>query len=297
MHWKIALAISPLLAYAAEYGLSDYHFIDPDRPWHVETRYRAVAPAKFRTHRWGKVMYSDATAGVYFTQFFNDENSLTYELGYDYLRFHWPKNPRFTGENYNYLNGSLGYVSTTLDRWKWIINSGFSIDTDHFDFAKTSVGHAMLWGRYSFADCCGVHVGILGWYGVLSGRAWPIFGFDWKFNDQWSAKSVYPWDFSLNYAFNDNWSIDASYAWFGYPYRYPHRAHHGINGFHDPIFMVYSNGAELDLKYKFEHILRASVGIGWDFGGWILIKNRHSHNKYFHYDNAPFVQGSFEITF
>ncbi len=293
-----ALLTLSMTGLAAEYGFLDYHFIDPDRPWHVESRYRAVGKAQFKSHRRGNVNYSDADAAVFYTQFFNDENSLTYELGYDFLRFDWSKNTRFSETNFNYLIGSLGYVSTTLDRWRWIVNAGFSVDACRLNFAKSAAFHGMLWGRYHFADCCGVHVGILGWYGVLNGHAWPIFGFDWKFNDRWSTKAIFPWEYLLNYAFDDNWSLEAGYSTFGGPYRYPRRAHDGRKGFADPIFTVYSNGAELSLKYKFEHLLRASLGAGWDFGGWIYIKDHDNHRgKYFHYNSAPYAQGNLELTF
>jgi hypothetical protein len=290
--------VSPAASYTYEYGFSDYHFIDQDRPWHVEGRGRYVAPAKFEHHRRGHVDYSDADAALYYTQFLDEENSLTYELGYDYLQFKWEKNPRFTQSNFNYLVGSIGYVSTTLDRWRWIANAGFSVDGARLDFAKSAVGHAMLWGRYHFADCCGVHVGMVGWYGVQNGHGWPIFGFDWNFNDNWSANAIFPVDYSLNYAFDENWSLEAAYSSLGGPYRYPRRAHDGVKGFRDPIFSVHSNGVELILKYKFEHLLRVSIGGGWDFGGWIHIKDTNNHHgKYYHYNSAPFAQGNVELTF
>jgi len=292
------MTLSTAASFAAEYGFTDYHFIDPDRPWHVEGRYRFVGRADFEHHKHGHVNYSDADAGLYYTQFINDENSLTYELGYDLLRFDWKKNPRFHESSFNYLIASLGYVSTTLDRWRWIVNAGFSVDAFHLDFAKSAVGHAMLWGRYHFANCCGVHVGVLGWYGVENGHAWPIFGFDWRFNDSWSANAMFPCDYSLHYAFDDHWSLELGYSGFGGPYRYPRRAHDGRKGHHDPIFTVYSNGAELTFKYKFEHLLRASIGAGWDFGGWIFIKDQNNrHGKYFHYDSAPYAQANLELTF
>src|SRR5579863_4953518 len=92
--------LSPSAAYTYEYGFSDYHFIDPDRPFHVEGRYRWIAPAKFENHRKGHVDYSDVDSAIYYTQFFNDENSLTYEIGYDFLKFKWKKNPRFSQSNF-----------------------------------------------------------------------------------------------------------------------------------------------------------------------------------------------------
>lgn len=291
----VVLSIS---VHAAEYGFTDYHFIDPDRPVHLDTRYRAVGRAKFEDGHWGHVEYADADLGLYYSQFLDEENSLTWELGYDFLRFDWHKNPRFSDRNFHYLIGSLGYVSTALDRWRWIVNVGFSVDAVHLDMSQSGVGQGMLWGRYNFGSNAGVHVGVLGWYGVLNGHAWPIFGFDWKFDEAWSANAIFPCDYSLNYAFNENWALEAAYANFGGPYRYPRRAHDGKNGHHDPIFMIYSNGVDLSLKYKFEHILRASVGAGWNFGGWIQIRDQNNrHGKYYHYESAPYAQASVELTF
>ena len=283
---------------AAPYGFSNYYFADPDRHWHLEGTYRWIAPADFEKHHFQKLDYADADAGIYYTQAIDDENTITYQLGYDFPKLDWNKNPRFSQTHFNYFIGSVGYVSTTLERWRWIVNAGFSVDAERFDFGPSGVYHAMLWGRYHFSDCCGVHVGVLGWYGIRNGRGFPVFGFDWKFNDRWSANAIFPVDYSLTYSFDENWSIETAYASFGGPYKYPRRAHGGISGFGNPIFMVYSNGVDLALKYKFEHLLRASLGVGWNFGGWVLIKNHESHHgKYFHFNSAPYAQGSIALTF
>jgi hypothetical protein len=283
---------------AASYGFSDYYFADPDRHLHLEGAYRWINKADFEKKKHHHLQYQDASAALYYTQSLNDENHLIYELGYDFLRLGWKQNPRFSDSNFNYFVGSLGYVSTTLDRWKWIVNGGFSVNANRFNFGPTGVYHGMLWGRYHFADTYGIHVGVLGWYGVENGRAFPIFGFDWRFNEHWSANAIFPIDYSLNYAFDDSWSIEAAYASFGGPYKYPRRAEHGINSQKNPIFMVYSNGVDLALKYKFEHLLRASLGVGWNFGGWILIRNHENHHgKYYHFNSAPYAQGSVALTF
>lgn len=304
MHkYTISFVLASASLIAGEYGFSTYHYVDPDRPIHVEGRYRWVGPAKFENHKRGHVDYSDANAGLYYTQFLNDENSLSYEVGYDFLRFDWKKNPRFSDKDFHYFVGSLGLASTTIDRWRWVLNAGFSVDAAHFDFAHSAVGHAMMWGRFHAADWMGVHVGIFGWYGVENGQAWPIFGFDWKFNDHWSAATVFPQDVSLTYSFNENWSIEAASNCFGGPYRnYPRRARDGKQDrkreFKSPVFMIFSSGAELCLRYKFEHLLRANIGAGWDFGGWIFIADHDNrHGKYYHFNGAPYLKGGFELTF
>ncbi len=294
----LTLAASSLVA--GQYGFSNYYFADADRAWHVDSAGRWVAPADFRTHRRHHIDYADANVGVYYTHFLDQEyeNSLSYELGYDYLHLGWKENPRFSEDNFHYLVGSVGFVSTTLDKWKWIINTGFSVDATRFDFGPSGVYHAMLWGRYHFIDHLGIHVGALGWYGVKNGRGFPIFGFDWRFNDKWSGNAIFPIDYSLTYSIDDNWSVETAYASFGGPYKYPRRAHNGPAGFRDPIFFVYSNGVDLCLKYQYEHLLKASLGIGWDFGGWVLIKNNESHHgKYYHFKSAPYAQGSVALTF
>ncbi|MGD0664380.1 MAG: hypothetical protein ABSA17_01440 [Rhabdochlamydiaceae bacterium] len=283
---------------AAPYGFSDYYFVDPDRIWHAEASYRWVAEADFRKHRHGHINYADGDAGLYLTQIIDDENSLTYGAGYDYLRLNWNKNPRFHQKNFNYVVGSLGFVSTTLERWRWIINTGFSVDAERLDFGPSAVYHGMLWGRYHFMDHLGIHVGALGWYGVENGRGFPIFGFDWRFDEKWSGNAIFPIDYSIDYAIDENWSIETAYASFGGPYKYPRRAHNGVKGFRDPIFFVYSNAVDFALKYKFEHLLRASLGVGWNFGGWVYIKNHESrHGKYYHFNSAPYAQGSIALTF
>lgn len=298
---RLSILASSLVAtsiYAAPYGFSDYYFVDPDRHWHVEGSYKWVGQAEFEKREHHHINYSDADFGLYLTQSIDDENSITYELGYDYLGLGWDKNPRFDQRNFHYLIGSVGFVSTTLDRWRWIINTGFSVDATRIDFGPSGVYHAMLWGRYHFIDRLGLHVGALGWYGVENGRGYPIFGFDWRFNEKWSGNAIFPVDYSLTYTFDENWALETAYASFGGPYKYPRRAHGGEPGFRDPIFFVYSNGVDLTLKFKFEHLLRATLGVGWNFGGWVYVKNHENHHgKYYHFNSAPYAQGSVALTF
>lgn len=286
----LLLIASPVCA--AQYGFSDYYFADPDRHLHVESSYRWIAEADFEKSKRGHLNYSDLNAGLYYTHAIGDESTITYGAGYDFLRFLWSKNPQFSQSNFHYFSGSLGLVSMAVERWRWIVNAGFSVDASKFDFGPSGVYHTMLWGRYHFSDYFGVHVGVLGWYGVKNGRGFPVFGFDWRFNEQWSGNAIFPVDYSLAYSFDENLLIEAAYAGFGGPYKYPRRAHDG------QIFMVSSNGFDLALKYKFEHLLRASLGVGWNFGGWILIKNSENHHgKYYHFNSAPYAQASVALTF
>ncbi len=294
------LALSLLMAAtlgAHEYGFLEYYFVDCDHPIHIAGRYRQIGKAEFEKHKHGDLKYADGYAAAFYTHFLDEDNSLTFGAGYDYLKMDWDKNPRFREDVFNYATGSIGLVSMTLERWRWIVNGGFSVDANHFDFGKSGVYHAMLWGRYHYGESCGVHVGALGFYGIKNGYALPILGFDWKFGAHWRLATIFPVNLSLAYLFNDYWSMEAAYSGFGI-YRYPRRAHDGRHGFHDPIFSIYSSGLDLNLKYDYDHLFRFAIGGGWNFGGWVLIKNSDNRNgKYYNYNSAPYVQATLAFTF
>jgi hypothetical protein len=296
---KILLAsLLTVAAAATEYGFLDYYFVDPDHPIHLAGRFRQVGEAKFEKHHRGHLNYADAYGMAFYTQFLDMDNSLSWGLGYDYMKIGWEKNPLFSQENFNYVVGSLGYVSTTLEKWRWIVNGGFSVEANHLDFGQTGVWHGMLWGRYSFNNSSGWHMGILGWYGILNGYALPIFGVDWKMTQNITLYAIFPVNFSMSFALSDFWSIDVAYSGFGGPYRYPHRANGGKNGFHDPIFEIYSNGVDVNLHYNYGHLFRLAIGGGWDFGGWLFIKDHHNHHgKYYSFESAPYAQATISFTF
>ncbi len=297
MRKMLSLCLLTASAIAGEYGFSDYYFADPDRSIHLEGRYRRVGSAQFETHRRGHLTYSDAYGSATYTHFLGEDNSLSWEAAYNYLGLDWEKNSRFKEKNFNYAVGSIGYVSTSLEKWRWLINAGFSVDASHFDFGRTGVYHGMLWGRYQFNNCCGFHMGVMGWIGIQNGYTLPIFGVDWKISDDWAANIIYPVDFSLTYSIDENWAIEGAYSSFGGPYRYPRRAHEGTK-FHDPIFLVYSQGGDLNLKYRYDHLLRASIGGGWNAGGWILVRDSQNHHgHYYHFNSAFYGQGTVAFTF
>jgi len=283
---------------AHEYGYLTYYFVDPDCPVHVAGRFRQIGSANFKNRQHGDVNYSDGYAAAYYTHFLNPDNFFSWGVGYDYLKFDWKKNPRFNQKHFNYATASLGYISTTLDRWRWIVSGGFTVEADGLNFGQTGVYHARLWGRYHFSECWGFHVGALGQYGIKNGHALPILGIDWKWGSDWTASCIFPLNISLNYAFNDHWSTELAYSGFGGPYKYPRRAEQKEGRFKDPIFEVYSRGVDLNLLYKYDHLLRLALGVGYNGSGWIFIKDYHrDQGQYYPYKGAPYAQGTVALTF
>ncbi|MBS0616034.1 MAG: hypothetical protein JSR58_05730 [Verrucomicrobia bacterium] len=294
----LALSLAAAALSAHDYGFLEYYFVDCEHPIHIAGRYRQIGKAEFEKHSRGDLKYADGYATAFYTHFLDEDNALSFGAGYNYLKMDWDKNPRFREDVFNYAVASVGLISTTLERWRWIVNGGLSVDANHFDFGKSAVYHAMLWGRYHYGESTGVHIGALGYYGVKNGYALPIIGFDWRWGAHWKLAAIFPVNFSVAYGFNDYWSLEAAYSGFGGPYRYPRRAHDGRKGFHDPIFSIYSSGLDLNLRYDYDHLFRFAIGGGWNFGGWIHIKNSDNrHGKYYNFNSAPYAQATIAFTF
>jgi hypothetical protein len=284
----------------ARLSASDYCFIDRAYNWHVDGEYRIVGEQEFKNH--GKtahshVHYADAAASLYFTHTLTENNDLSWQLGYQYMKFDWDKNPRFRDDDFNYGIFSVALISTSAEQWRWVVNPGVAFDLETFNFGQSAVGYLLLWGRYQQSDILGLHIGFFGFYGAKNGYMMPVLGFDWEMSDRWSLHAIFPLDFSLNYAFNDTFSAALAYTGFGRPYRFPWRAHGGKGRFHDPIVEVFASGLELDLNMEMG-CFTAGIGAGWNFGGWILIKDHDNHHgNYYDFKGAPYAQVNAGFTF
>ena len=280
--------------------ITNYGFLDPERPVHFESEYRQVGKAKFRTHpvQGSHERYTDAQANVYYSHFLNKDNALSWKAGYSFIGFNWAKNPRFRGNDYNFANASVSWISTSMKNWRWIVGGATSVDASTVDFGHSGVYYGVLWGRYQYSKTLGMHIGGYGYGGVKNGYLLPIIGFDWRPECKWKFNAIFPVNLSIDYTLADNWSLYAEASAFGRPYRFPIRAHEGIGNYHGAIFEIYSTGVDLNLKYCLPRRLTFIVGGGGNFGGWILIKNHNNeHGKYYKFNGAPYGQGKFSYTF
>lgn len=297
----------PLISEATDYAFvifnppwdTDYSIVKPHEHWHFEGDFRKVGKADFvGESRHSHVYYTDAFASAYYTHFIGNTNALAAQVGYSYLRFDWNKNPRFEQKDFHLGILSLSWISTTMDRWRWVLNGGTSFNLETLNFPESAVYYGMMWGRYQYNKWVGLHLGVFGYAGVESGFALPILGADFRPSDKWVINAIFPLDFSVEYLFAKEWSTSICYTSFGGPYRYPYRVNGGDGKYPKAVFEVFAQGVEWDLDYKYKTFVTASVGIGWNFGGWIFIKNRHgSHGRYFSFDGAPDVQANAGFTF
>jgi hypothetical protein len=280
--------------------ITDYSFIDSKHPVHFDGEFRQIGKAKLRTHpvRGSHETYRDAHAFLYYSHALTPDNHLSWKVGYSFLEFDWSKNPRFRGKDYHFANASVGWVSTSIKDWRWILGTGVSVSATDVNFGETGVYYGLMWGRYAFSPTIGMHIGWAGYVGVKNGYMLPIVGIDWNVGKHWRFYGIFPLNLSIKYIFDANFSTTLAIASFGRPYRFPMRAHEGVGKFHNGIFEVYSKGVELDLNYQWGRSFMASIGGGWNFGGWILIKDHANHHgKYYKYDDAPYAQAKVTCTF
>lgn len=283
---------------------TDYSFVDrmdmtvdKKNPWFVEADYARVGSANFTTSsvKPSSLKYGEGALSLYYSHFLNPANALSWQLGYANIDLNWKKNPRFRQREFHFAALSLAWISTALDRWRWVLNLGGTVDAARFDVARSGVIYGLVWGRYQVSNTTGIHIGMFGFGGIHSGYALPVFGIDYSWSKKWTLNVIFPLDFSLRYACTRCFSAALSYSTFGGPYRYPKRAHQGIgSGFEDPVFQVYSRGVEAILKYALENSrFSFEVGGGWNFGGWILIQNtKGRHGRYYKFDSAPYGSAS-----
>ncbi|NDD58821.1 MAG: hypothetical protein EBZ47_06180 [Chlamydiae bacterium] len=297
------LSVFGFCLYANSLSATDYCFVDKKHHWHFESDFAAMSNASF--YRPSSVdntqmQYAEGTSSLYYNHFVSENNAIVAQAGLNYTHVGWDKNPAFSGENYYYGIFSVSLVSYAIERWRWIVNGGISFDITEWNVGQSGVYYALLWGRYQYTQNFAFHSGFFGYVSsnARNGYMLPILGCDWWWTKSWEFKLVFPLETSVNYHFTRNWSSSLMFTTFGGPYRFPRRMHEGIGVYEDGIFEIYSNGVELDLRYATIGCLRAGVGGGYNFGGWMEMKDSNNHHKqYYKFDASGYGRAYLNFTF
>ncbi len=293
------LSVCSLKLWAGDYAFINLDYgraVQRKAPWHIASDARVVGSAEFK-HKDSSLHYTDAHASLYYSHFLAPHHALSWEIGYSYTHLGWEKNPRFHQQDFNELLASLAWVSDALEGWRWTFQAATSVNADTINFSNSGVYSALAWGRYCYSKHIGLHIGMAGFTGVKQTYTFPIIGFDAHYAN-WLLQAIFPLDFSLKYSFTSNWFTSLVYDTFGGPYRFPRRVEGGHGKYHDAIFEIHSTGVSWDFGYESGKRIWASIGAGWNFGGWILIKNaRGHHGKYYKYDSAPYGLAKLALSF
>ncbi|HPE84767.1 MAG TPA: hypothetical protein PLO43_01130 [Chlamydiales bacterium] len=266
-----------------------YPFVDNHHYLDWENYGTLVAPADIdkRGFDGSTFKYGEAASAYFINAYIDEHNALSFQLGYGMMKIDWNENPYFNQKYFHDAVFSIAYVSTGLDKWRWIFNLGAHIDAEHWDPINYAFYNFTMWGRCQALDKLGIHVGMVATSGNERTQALPILGIDWDFLDKWRLALVYPCEGSLNFTPYPFWTISGTYRGFGGYYKSFHRT-----GANQPlpkaVVSVFSTGFDLGMTFRNKSAKLEIYG-GYNLGGWMLIENQHGdHKQYVHYDGAPY---------
>jgi len=263
----------------------------------IDLNYDRVARSKFtrKRHKKQNISFGVGQASAGFIFYYDKEvkEIATIEAGYTNTDIHWKENPYFHKKDFNVATLSVGAVTKRICRWLWKSKLAWNIDMDHPNFSEYSTWDFIGWGRYSYTDDIGIHLGLIVMTGMRIDHVYPILGFDWKFNEKWKVNAIFPLNISVVYAFDDNWSLDlAARGW-------ETRNRVGKNEKLSKALVQYSNtGIELGANYDLGHRVHANIHIGYTTGGRLRIadKNNHHHHR-LKFKAAPYAGGEIQLNF
>lgn len=213
-------------------------------------------------------------------------------ISYTYTTIEWHNNPWFNQNHFNTLSISLGGLSKRLYRWFWQGQMTINLDADHWNIDDYATYDLILWGRYTYCDHIGFHVGFIAQTGMQMDRVYPIIGADWRVSPNWKLNLVYPVNVSLEYLVNERWSLALAGRSFNTRYRIgKHEA------FSKSVVRYENTGAEFAIKYH-RADMTANIHAGTTLGGKFRVANRHNdHPHNYKLDPAGYVGAEVDVRF
>lgn len=288
---KLTLLLLSLSLYAQEpceeaKSIWDYH------PVHVGGNGIFIGKADLDRKRGshdGDLIFNKANAFIYTFVPINQCNFFLPRIEYNTFEMNWNRNPRFHETRFHYMQFALTFLTTGLDKWRWIARADYNIDIKHFSHPGTyGLFSALLWGTHEMHHKWHYHVGAFGYTGFEGQEVYPIIGLDFAPNKKWFFQVVFPINYSIEYHFNERWTL----ALKGHPMKERFRA-----GKLEPdprsVFNYSTMGLELNLGYEKFLNLEWEVFAGYNFGGTFYIKDRSGHRAlYTNIHGAPYAGAS-----
>jgi hypothetical protein len=221
------------------------------------------------------------------------EEAINLSLGYEFTYLNWNKNPFFRRKDYDTLTVAGTYVTHRLDCWQWIVQLAMNIDADKWSLSDYNTYDMLLWGRYTWNSCIGLHFGLYGETGIRLDRVWPVLGFDWTINEKWLINAIFPLNVSLQYQWNDGFALVMTCRFFNER----HKA--GDQGGYEKAVWRYQNtGADFAIVNNWCSWLKTGIHAGYTFGGKLKIANQRGHeNHRFHFQPSAYFGGEISANF
>jgi hypothetical protein len=265
-------------------------------PYEVKANYDFISRSKITNKRYKKqkIGFGEGEVATFYNILCNKDECLIFGLGYTFSHLYWRKDIKFDQLTFDNLAVSVGGYTTRFHKWLWQGGVSVEIDTRRWNLNDYSLYNFLLWGRYSYRENIGLHIGAVLRTGLEQVFALPIIGFDWEFCKQWKLSVIYPVDISLNYNLNEHWSLTlAGRIW---------NSRHRLGGGEDDprsIIEYRNRGVELGVTYHYTALFTANLHGGVTGGGGNLkVMNRHgNHARFFCFDSAGYVGGAVDIRF
>ncbi len=204
----------------------------------------------------------------------------------------WDRNPTFNRSRFNYIQYSLTFYSTALEKWRWILRADYNMDIKH-PYASYGLFSTLAWGAYELNERWHYHVGFLTYQGMRGGWVYPLIGLDYTLNKEWRFQVIFPIDYAIEYSINKYWRLSLK----GRPLRERFRV-----GSHEPqprsIFNYSSVGSEFNVHYERFLRLEVEAFVGYNWGGTLYIKNHRGKNAFYtNFGGAPYAGATLNFGF
>lgn len=206
-------------------------------------------------------------------------------VGYTATKIQWDQNPWFDQSRFDTLSVSLGGFTKRVNRWFWQGQLTINVDTKEWDVREYANYDFLMWGRYTFSDRIGVHVGLIVETGMKMDRVYPILGMDWQISKAWKLNLIFPLNASLQYAMTQHWSFAVASRFFNVRYRVERD-----EAFSRALIRYQNLGGEFAVMYNSDNFT-INVHAGSTVGGRIRIANRDNHHPRHYRLNPSFYAG------
>ena len=233
----------------------------------------------------GELTYNKANAYAYCFVPISRQSYFLPRVEWNAFTMDWDRNPKFHETHFQFVQFALTFLSTAVEKWRWLGRIDYNIDVKHFTHPKTyGLFSALLWGSHEFHRKWHYHVGAFGYTGFEGQEVYPVIGFDYSPNKKWMFQIVFPITYSIEYSLNKEWRFSIK----GRPLKERFRA-----GKLDPqprsVFCYSSMGAEFNVHYEKFLNLEVELFGGWNFGGNFYIKDHPGHHSlYTNVQGAPY---------
>lgn len=213
-------------------------------------------------------------------------------ISYIPTKIKWKENPWFDQDHFH--TASLSFTSFTqrLPGWFWRGQFTLYTDAQQWDLEQYTWYDIILWGRYTYLEELGLHVGMIAETGMRMDRIYPILGADWQVSKRWKLNLVFPVNVSLEYLITEKWAV----ALAGRTFNSRHRvAPNEANG--RSLVRYENTGAEFAVKFNGRY-LTANIHAGSTLGGRYRIADKRNHHPHtYKLDPSGYVGAELELHF